>query len=78
MSEQPDIEAVAAWFMERQRLLFEAIECTRYDLEEHVEALRAVAVFIRAGHIQSALELLEREVESVDALVVALSTADEG
>ncbi len=64
--------------MERQRLLFEVIEGTRYDLEEHVEALRAVGVFIRAGHIESALELLEREAASADALVVALSAANDG
>jgi len=78
MSEQPDIEAVAAWFMERQRLLFEVIEGTRYDLEEHVAALEAVVDFVRAGERSIALELLEREVASTKALIVALTTGDEG
>lgn len=73
MSEQPDMEAVAAWFMERRRLLFEVIEGTRYDLGEHVEALETVAVFIRAGEAALALELLEREVASAKSLVVALT-----
>ncbi|MBX3027054.1 hypothetical protein KF840_19290 [bacterium] len=75
-SKQPDVEAVAAWFMERQRLLFEVIEVTRYDLGEHVEALATVVQFIRAGERALALELLEREVASVNALIMALSTTD--
>ena len=73
MSEQADVEAVAAWFMERQRLLFEVIEGTRYDLGEHVEALEAVVEFIRAGERSLALELLQREVASAKSLVVALT-----
>lgn len=77
MSEQPDAEAVAAWFMERQRLLFEVIEGARYDLGEHVEALRDVVVDLKAGRILPALELLEHELVSAEALVVALSSGDE-
>lgn len=78
MAGPTDAESVAAWFMERQRLLFEVIEGTRYDLGEHVDALETVAVFIRAGEKALALELLEREVASVKALIVALSAEGEG
>jgi len=73
MSEQPDGEAIAAWFMERQRLLFEVIEGARYDLGEHVEALREVVADLKAGRIEEALELLDHEISSAEALVVALS-----
>jgi len=57
MSEQPDVEAVEAFFMERQRLLLEVIEGTRYDLGEHVEALRDVVADLKAGRVGDALEI---------------------
>lgn len=64
--------------MERQRLFFEVVEGTRYDLEEHVEALEAVVEFVRAGERSLAIEPLGREVASTKALIVALSKGDQG
>lgn len=78
MPERSDVEAMAGWFMERERLLFEVIEGTRYDLEEHVEALEAVVVFLRAGERDLASELLERELASAKALIHALAAGDGG
>lgn len=77
MTGGPDVEEVAAWFMERQRLLFEVIEGTRYDLEEHVEALETAVVFLQAGERALGQQLLEREVASAKALIAALSTGNE-
>jgi len=77
MSEQSADEPTVAFFMERQRLLFEVIEGARYDLGEHVKALREVVADLKAGRIEDAVELLEHEIASAEALIVALSAGYE-
>lgn len=56
--------------------IFKVIEGARYDLSEHVEALRDVVADLKAGRIEDALELLEHELGSVEAVMVALSSGE--
>ena len=53
------------------------IEGARYDLGAYVEALRDVVADLKTGRIANAVELLEHEVASTDALLLALSSGDE-
>jgi hypothetical protein len=77
MSERTDFEARVAFFVERQSLLFQVIEGAKYDLGEHVNGLREVIADLKTGRLGDALELLEHELSSVDALLTALSTDGE-
>lgn len=70
---QNDLNAIVTFFTEGQRLLFEVIEGARYDLGEHVEALRDVAALLKIGALEEAVDLLEHEIASAEALVIALN-----